>query len=94
MFIIQLTYTKSLREVDNFLAEHKQYLQKYYDRDIFLLSGRKNPRTGGVILANAKDKAIIEQIITEDPFHKNGVAEYTIIEFLPTMAGNSLKHLI
>ncbi len=94
MFIIQLTYTRPLTEVDQFLGEHKQFLKKYYDEGIFLLSGRKNPRTGGIILARAENMASIEKIIAEDPFNRNGLADYTIIEFLPTMANETLQTLI
>lgn len=94
MFIIQLTYKRPLAEVDQFLGEHKQFLKKYYDEGIFLLSGRKNPRNGGIILARAESMSHIEQMIAEDPFHKNGLAEYTIVEFLPTMANETLKSLL
>ena len=91
MFIIELTYTRPLAEVDNLLDEHSQFLKKYYDEGIFLLSGRKHPRTGGIILARAESMADIEKIISEDPFHRHGVAEYTITEFLPSMANETLK---
>jgi uncharacterized protein YciI len=94
MFIIQLTYTRPLTEVDNLLKEHQQFLKKYYNEGIFLLSGRKHPRTGGIILARAENIAIIEKIIAEDPFHRHGLAEYTITEFLPSMANESLKTLL
>jgi len=94
MFIIQLTYTRPLAEVDQLLDEHKQYLQKYYDEGIFLLSGRKNPRTGGIILARAESMAGIEKVIAEDPFHRHGLADYTITEFLPTMANETLQKLL
>lgn len=91
MFLIELTYTRPLAEVDNLLGEHSQFLKKYYDEGIFLLSGRKHPRTGGIILARAESMADIEKIISEDPFHRHGLAEYTITEFLPSMANETLK---
>lgn len=94
MFIIQLTYTRPLEEVDRLLGEHKQFLEKYYAEGIFILSGRKHPRTGGVILARAESLAGIEKIITEDPFHGHGLADYTITEFLPTMANETLQTLL
>ena len=94
MFIIQLTYTRPLAEVDQLLHEHKQFLEKYYAEGIFVLSGRKHPRTGGVILARAESMAGIEKIITEDPFQRHGLADYTITEFLPTMANETLQTLL
>lgn len=94
MFIIQLTYTSTLAEVDQFLDDHKLFLEKYYAAGIFILSGRKQPRTGGVILAQAESREAIEQIIGEDPFNRHGLADYTIIEFLPTMANETLQSLL
>ncbi|MFJ8530854.1 YciI family protein [Bacillus sp. NPDC094106] len=49
-----------------------------------MFSGRRNPRTGGLILMNLNSKEEIQQIIKEDPFHIYGMAEYEIIEFTPT----------
>ena len=75
MFVIQLTYTGPLAEVDRLLDDHKRFLEKYYAEGIFLLSGRKQPRTGGIILARAQNIAIIEKIIAVDPFNQHGLAE-------------------
>lgn len=43
--------------------------------------GRRNPRTGGIILIDAGIRAEVERIISEDPFHKYHIAEYDVIEF-------------
>jgi len=94
MFIIQLTYTHSLEEINRLLDDHKLFLEKYYLEGIFILSGRKQPRTGGVILARAESMAAIEKIIAEDPFNRHGLADYTITEFIPTMSNEALKSLL
>jgi uncharacterized protein YciI len=56
-----------------------------YEKKIFIASGRKIPRTGGVILAKAKNKEELNAIIEQDPFYRNGVAEYEVTEFIPSM---------
>lgn len=84
MFIASLTYVKPLQEVENHLEEHVAFLDKYYKAGKFICSGRKNPRTGGIIVFNAKDEAEMKAVISEDPFHKNKIANYEIIEFYPT----------
>jgi len=90
MYIVELTYCKPLEEVDTLLELHKTFLNKYYRSGNFLLSGRKNPRIGGVILANAANLDEMKQIIAADPFNVNGVASYSITEFLPTMSADTL----
>jgi hypothetical protein len=49
------------------------------------------PRTGGIILALADDAAIVNQIITEDPFYKYELAEFTVTEFLASQYHPDLK---
>lgn len=84
MFLIDLTYKKPLSEVDNFLDEHVAFLDKYYDLGKFIFSGRKNPRTGGIILVQHVDGEELKKIIAEDPFNKNDIAHYNVQEFFPT----------
>ncbi|MCH9743770.1 MAG: YciI family protein [Gammaproteobacteria bacterium] len=83
MVIIELTYIKPISDVEHFLKAHIQFLEKYYDQGVFIASGRKVPRDGGVILAMT-DKASAAEIIKEDPFHQEGISEYHLIEFEPS----------
>lgn len=93
MFLIVLRYIKSLDEVDLFVAEHRAFLDQHYASGHFLLSGRKEPRDGGVILANACTRSEIDVIVCSDPFYRENIAAYEVIEFLPTMAATALAHL-
>ncbi|WP_341503941.1 YciI family protein [Gallaecimonas sp. GXIMD4217] len=93
MFIVTLSYRKPLSEVDRFVEEHRQYLKAGYAAGHFLLSGRKEPRTGGVILATAAGRDQVEALIEQDPFHREGIADYQITEFLPSMAAPGLDAL-
>ena len=84
MYIVSLNYVKTVSEVEKYLEEHIKFLEKYYEMEKFICSGRKNPRTGGVILLNAENLEEVKRIISEDPFNINGIAEYEITEFFPT----------
>ena len=94
MYIIMLKYIKSLEEVEKELEAHIKYLEKYYAMDKFICSGRKNPRVGGVIISKGKNREEIERIIEEDPFKINEIAEYEIIEFMPTKHVEGLEKYI
>ncbi len=93
MFIISLTYIKPLEEVETLLEEHVAYLKEQYSLGNFLASGRKVPRTGGIILARGASREEIEAIIALDPFHRCSVADYEITEFSPTMTSDTLACL-
>ena len=94
MFIINLTYIVPLEKLDAHMTDHVRFLQKYYNQNVFVASGRKVPRTGGIILALAKSKETIEQILTEDPFYIHKLAEFTITEFLTSQYHPDLKKLL
>lgn len=94
MFIISLNYIVPLAELDKHMAAHVKYLKKYYAADVFIMSGRKVPRTGGIIIAQADSKDILEKIITEDPFHQHKLAEFEITEFLASQSHTALKDIL
>jgi len=81
MFVIELIYKADLREIDAHMGAHVRFLKKYYAAGNFLVSGRKIPREGGVILAVGESREAIEEIIREDPFHEHGLADFRIIQF-------------
>ena len=95
MFIAILTYKKPLSEVDRFLAAHREYLSKHYATGDFIASGPQTPRVGGVIMIKANDRTSVDSIISQDPFNINGIANYQIVEFTPTMFLNdNLKNIL
>ncbi|MEM9242760.1 MAG: YciI family protein [Pseudomonadota bacterium] len=80
MIIAELTYKKSLDEVNKFLEEHRKFLDNYYSQGIFIASGPKYPRDGGIILAMT-DKDNMMRIIKEDPFYCQEIADYKVVQF-------------
>lgn len=94
MFIVLLTYTKPLEVVDALVPAHREFLQCMYRAGTFLLSGRKEPRDGGVILANAESVQALQLVLAQDPFQIHDVASYQVIQFTPTMARPALQSLV
>jgi uncharacterized protein YciI len=81
MFVVELIYKADLAEIDVKMRAHMAFLKKHYAEGRFLISGRKVPRDGGIILAIGGSRKEIEAIMKEDPFCKHGLAEFRIIEF-------------
>lgn len=84
MYIIDLTYKVNLTVVEKHLQQHREYLDEHFSSSVFLSSGAKVPRTGGVIIATCDNKQALLRIIKEDPFYKNNIADYSITEYLPS----------
>jgi uncharacterized protein YciI len=94
MFVIELTYKADLAEIDAHMAAHVIFLKKYYAAGNFLVSGRKIPRDGGIILAVGKNRRLIEAIIEEDPFFEHGLADFRIIEFRVSQRADDIQRRI
>jgi uncharacterized protein YciI len=94
MFIVNLNYIAPLEQIDAHMGEHMKFIRKYYKLNKFVASGRKVPRTGGIILVLAKSKDEVEAIMNEDVFCKNKLAEISIIEFQTSQSHPDLKNLL
>jgi uncharacterized protein YciI len=81
MFVIELVYKVDLEKIDAHMAAHVQFLKRYYAAGNFLVSGRKIPRDGGIILAVGNSREEIQAIVEEDPFYTLGLADVRVIEF-------------
>ncbi|MCK7612178.1 YciI family protein [Roseibium sediminicola] len=85
LFVIDLTYRADLSEIDRLLEAHRDFLKQHYAIGVFLASGPKVPRNGGIILAQGESREAIERVVEQDPFKAEGVADYSITEFSPVM---------
>lgn len=93
MYIISLTYKVSLDIVNQHLNSHIDYLDEQYKLGNFQVSGRKVPRTGGIILSTLKDKQQLVAVLEKDPFKIHNLATYDIIEFVPSKTSDEFAFL-
>ncbi|MHC1737802.1 MAG: YciI family protein [Ignavibacteriaceae bacterium] len=82
-FIIIITYTAPIEEINKVVESHRAFLQKGYDSRLILMSGPQNPKSGGIVLARGKSKDELVNFFLEDPYKINQLAEYRFIEFNP-----------
>ncbi len=94
MFVIELTYKADLQEIDRAMRAHVAFLNEHYAAGTFLVSGRKIPRDGGIILAVGPSREAIEAIMQTDPFCSRGLAESRVIEFRASQRAPELQKLI
>ena len=91
LFVIDLTYVVPLDKVTAFLEPHRAFLKANYDAGLFLPSGSKVPRTGGIILARAASRETVEAGLEADPFKREGLADYVVTEFDPVMIADRVS---
>jgi uncharacterized protein YciI len=93
MYVVLLTYTAPLAEIDRLVDRHRAWLQACYDDGLFLASGPQQPRVGGVILAHGVERAQLDARLAQDPFAQAGVASYQVVGFSARLTDPRLAFL-
>ena len=94
MYLVLMNYVKPLAVIDELLPAHRQFPEANYRAGIFMVSGPREPRDGGIILARAGSREELAAILALDPFVTEGAATCEIIEFKATRAGKALAILL
>jgi uncharacterized protein YciI len=81
-FVLISRYTAPLERITELVPAHREYLREHFASGLFVVSGRRVPWDGGVIVARGTREQI-ETAVSADPFTIEGVAETEIVEFEP-----------
>ena len=84
MFVLISRFQRPLDEVNHFLAPHSAWVQRHYESGRFLVSGRREPPIGGIIVARASSEQELREVLTTDPLQQMGLAEYEVFAFEAT----------
>lgn len=85
VFVVDLQYIVPMSDVEPHIPGHVEFLNEGFKSGLFLMSGAKVPRTGGMIIAQAANKDALEAQLAKDPFHVEKVAHFQITEFQAKM---------
>ena len=91
-FLVEITYTLPIEKISEITPLHRAFLQTGYDQHLLLMSGPQNPREGGIVIAKAETKEIIETFFQKDPYNINKMATYRIVEFEPVLHASILDN--
>ncbi|MAX00689.1 MAG: hypothetical protein CMN72_13825 [Sphingomonas sp.] len=91
--LILLTYVRPLDEVDAQMAAHVEFLERNLAEGEFLIAGRRDPRTGGVIVARGGAETVAA-LAGQDPFVTSGVAEFEVVAFNMSFAQPEIAGLL
>jgi uncharacterized protein YciI len=93
VFLVLSTYTGSPEAIARVLPEHRNWVGELYERQIFVLSGRLKPPTGGFMLARGIGRAELESLLVTDPFRRDDLLTHAILELTPTRWSTALASL-
>ncbi|APC97464.1 YciI family protein [Francisella frigiditurris] len=91
--IVELKYIKSEEEIARIRPAHREFLDIGYKNKLFLASGPKEDKSGGVILA-VGDINEVKEILKDDPFYKEKIAEYSFTSFNAVKSASEIASLL
>lgn len=94
MYILFINFTKSLQDIQPVFPAHLEFIDAHIKTGKFILSGGLTGKPAGVVLANINNGGELQALLAEDPFVREQVAEYEVIEFKPSKRHESLASLI
>ena len=94
MYILFINPTKSPEALAPVFPAHSEFLERYCKAGKFILTGGLTARPAGMVLANVNSGDELKAMLAEDPFVREQVAEYEVIEFKPSRYHESLASLI
>jgi len=84
-FVVDIHYLVPVEQLADILPAHRAFLQTGYDKGILLLSGPKEPRTGGLAIARSESLEALQIFFSNDPYHLENVATHSFTEFNPVL---------
>lgn len=93
-FLVDIHYLVPVEQLADILPDHRAFLKTGYEKGLLLLSGPKEPRTGGMAIARAETREALEAFFLKDPYHIKNVATHTFTEFNPVLRQTWLEDWI
>lgn len=82
-FLVYIQYKVPVEQLGDAIRLHREFLQIGYDRGWLLMSGPRNPKTGGIIVARAPSREELASFFEDDPYKVMGLADHEFTEFDP-----------
>ncbi|MHC4840571.1 MAG: YciI family protein [Planctomycetota bacterium] len=81
-FVVTISYIKPMDVVEEHTPAHREFSGNLANDGFLKASGPFSPRTGGMLICAAADKAAVEARLSSDPFWVHEVAIYDIREWV------------
>jgi len=94
MFIVLLKFSSNKGRAGDWMAGHKQWLQRGFDDGVFLLAGSMQPNQGGAVLAHRTSLLALQERVHSDPFVVHDVVSAEVIEITPSRIDERLQSLL
>lgn len=94
MFIVLLKFSDNKGQASQFMEGHKEWIERGFDDDVFLLVGSLQPNLGGGIVAHNTSLADLQSRVNDDPFVAENVVSAEILEITPSKVDERLRFML
>lgn len=94
MYLLVSRYTAPRERIEELVPAHRDYLRRHLAAGTFVVSGRREPWDGGVIVARGLTREELDAVVAEDPFSRAGVAETDVVAFRPLFSADGFEALL
>jgi len=84
VYLMISKYVAPLDEVDRARPAHLAFLDGLAERGLLISAGRQTPAVGGVVILDAPDEAAAHALMADDPYVRQGLANYTATGWEPS----------
>ena len=84
MYLMISTYRAPLDQVDQARAAHLAFVGELERAGVVVSAGRQDPPVGGILLLDVESEARAHELLADDPYVIQGLAEYTATGWQPT----------
>ncbi|KMS65910.1 YciI family protein [Prauserella rugosa] len=81
MYVVMVTYTAPVPDVDYALPDHAEWLAKQYEQNHLIASGRRDLHRGEVLIVRPMSRLKLDAMLASDPLSLGHLAAYEVIEF-------------
>lgn len=93
MYVVLLTYTAPLQEIDYTLPDHSEWLARQYEHGYLLTSGRRDAHLGEVMLVRQMPRLKLDALLASDPLMIQHLAHCEVVEFSATRTAPEMRSL-
>jgi uncharacterized protein YciI len=83
VFVVISLFLEPVDVIDQHVSEHAAWVEQQYEKGRVLVSGRRKPPVGGIIVLRGDSREEIVELFSEEPFNRRGLVEYQILQFTP-----------
>ncbi len=94
MFVVLLKFSSNKDQAGQFMAGHKEWIERGFGDGVFLLAGSLQPKLGGGIVAHNTSLSDLRSRVNDDPFVAENVVSAEILEITPSKTDERLKFLV